>query len=249
MRVIKDIIYDDNKNVLDMYLPEGQGFKTIIWFHGGGLVSGDKVDGEKIAEGFVKAGYGFICANYRLYSKNAKFPEFIEDAAACVKFVKRNIKSYGGDDKSLIVSGQSAGAWISLMLCLMGLYLNKVGMDSLDILGWIIDSAQTTSHFNVLKYELGEDTRVQRINEFAPLYYVSENTKFTKILLICYDNDMACRYEQNMLFYKAIKTFNNSADIVYEILKGEHCHGSTTKDDDGEYGYVKSSLKWLTEKF
>ena len=246
MKKIENVNYSEKHNEkLDVYLPDGKGFKTVVYFHGGGLeVHGKAYESVVgIAESFVKAGYAFVSADYRIYP-TAKFPEFIEDAADAVAFVKKRINEWGGSGE-LIVSGQSAGAWLSLMLCMDERYLNAVGIDSLSINGWIIDSAQTTSHFNVLKYENGENTLAQRINEFAPIYYVGEKTEFSKILLIFYENDMPCRFEQNMLFYKAVKAFNDKADISFVVLPGGHCHGSNEKDADGEYAYVKTALEWL----
>ena len=174
MKRICDVQYGNaSECTLDVYLPDGESVGTIVYFHGGGLEGGDKSDKNyvEIAESFVKNGYGFVSANYRMYPAGGRFPQFIEDAAQAVAWVKFHVKGYGGSE-TLYVSGQSAGAWLSMMLCLNGEYLRAVGVDPLSIQGWLIDSAQTTAHFNVLKYELGCDPNLQRINEFAPLYYV-----------------------------------------------------------------------------
>ena len=246
MRVFKDITYkSDDACKLDLYLPDEDGFETIVWFHGGGLENGDKQQAERFVSAIIDAGYGFVSANYRLYTSGAKFPEFLFDAASAVAFVKEKIETYGGQKDKLYISGQSAGAWLSLMLCVNDEYLKSVGIDNKEIAGWIIDSSQTTAHFNVLKYELGEDTRAQRINEFAPQYFVSDKTDFSKMLLIFYENDMCCRYEQNMLFYKSILAFNEQANIVYKVLSGGHCRGSSEPNEDGKYDYVETMLQWL----
>jgi hypothetical protein len=96
----------------------------------------------------------------------------------------------------------------------------------------------------VLKYA-GFDERLERINEFSPLYYVDENTAFSKMLLLFYEEDMPCRAEQNMLFYKSILHFNKNADITYARLPGSHCYGSTVRDADGEFRFVKEAFSWL----
>ena len=132
------------------------------------------------------------------------------------------------------------------MLCLNRTYLKGVGLLLNDIKGWIIDSAQTTSHFNVMKYELGCNPNLQRIDEYAPLYYVDESTKFSKMFLLFYENDMPCRPEQNHLFIKAVQAFDKDADIQYKQLPGGHCHGSTHCDEDGEYSFLKESIRWLS---
>ena len=235
----------DSACKLDIYAPRNKsGFATIIWFHGGGLTSGKKEDGKDLATDFIKAGYGFVSVDYRMYP-NAKFPQYILDCAKAVAYVQRVIGDYGGDGKSIFISGQSAGAWIALLLCLNQTYLSNEGVNPLDICGWLIDSAQTTSHFNILKIEQGEDELSQRINELAPLYYLSKTTSFTKMFLMFYENDMPCRYEQNMLFYKAILAFNKDAAISYKVLKGAHCQGSTKRDEKGEFEYVQASLQCL----
>lgn len=246
MELIKNIKYgNDEATRLDAYLPDKKGFTTIVCFHGGGLErhGKDTPNFVDIANDFVKAGYAFVSADYRIYPE-AKFPDFICDAAKAIAYTKSKIAEWGGSEK-IIVTGQSAGAWISLMLCLDKTYLNAEGIDPLEIEAWIIDSAQTTAHFNVLKYDKKLNSSLQRIDETAPLYFIDENTAFTKMLLIVYENDMPCRYEQNMLFYKAVLNFNGNANISYKVLSGAHCSGSSIKGDNGEYAYVKTALKWL----
>ena len=110
---------------LDLYLPKDrQGFATIVWFHGGGLRNGDK--GGDIAVGFAKrfssVGIAVASVNYRL-SPQAKFPAYIEDAAAAVAFVHKEIVSYGGSDKLIFVSGHSAGGYLTSMIGMDARYL------------------------------------------------------------------------------------------------------------------------------
>ena len=247
MKVYQDIAYGPNpENKLDMYLPNQNGYSTIVYFHGGGLESGDKADENYlgVAKSLVEKGYGFISVNYRMYPQ-AKFPDYLKDGAQAVAWVKAHIDEYGGNG-DLYVSGQSAGAWMSIMLCLNEQFLQNVGISPLEIKGWIIDSAQMTSHFNVLKYETGEDPNLQRIDRFAPLYYVNSQTKCNRMLLLFYEEDIPCRPEQNMLFIKAMQSLNKSVDLQYKQLPGGHCHGSVERDEDGEYAYVKEAIRWFS---
>lgn len=249
MRTFLDIRYSkNNAEKLDVYLPDGDGFTTVVYFHGGGLQVHAKAKENfvEIARSFVKNGYAFVSAEYRIYP-DAKFPEYLEDGADAVAYAKANIPAWGGNGK-IIVAGQSAGAWISVMLCLDKKYLGAVNIDAETIDGWIIDSAQMTAHFNVLQKECGTHAFAQRINEYAPLYFVDENTRFSKMFLLFYENDMPMRPEQNILFYKTVLAFNKEADIVYAQLPGGHCQGSEKKDEDGEYPFVKESFRWLEEK-
>ncbi len=249
MRIVENIKYSNyDECQLDMYLPNEKGFKTICYFHGGGLESGNKSDWSysEIGKSFARHGYGFVSCNYRMYP-NAKFPDYLYDAANAVKYVKENITKFGGNGK-IIISGQSAGAWITLMLMVNKEYLNSVSIEPTEILGWISDSSQCTSHFNILEKERHLSPYVQRIDEIAPLYYVDQDLGFTKLLLIYYTKDMPNRLEQNLLFKRSILTFNKDADIEDRLLEGGHCEGSGTKDPDGEFPYVKVSLDWLNRK-
>lgn len=225
---------------LDLFVPEKEEFITIIHFHGGGLIEGDKGDTYQYVEHLVNAGFAVATANYSLLPDN-KFPSFVKDASEAVKYVINNISKYGKSDK-FIISGQSAGAYLTLMLCLnkeyLGEYQNK-------IIGYISDAGQPTSHFNILKYQYGLDPLLQRIDETAPIYYVNDKTKFPSILLMVYEQDLPNRLEQNQLLVSTIKSYNDKANIVLKVLKGYHCHGSGELDSDGEYETIKVIKEWV----
>ena len=89
MRTIQNIAYADTNNerqLLDLYLPETENFKTFVYFHGGGLESGSK--GECIDEfaGLIDKNIAVARVNYRLYPF-AQFPDFIRDCAASLAWV------------------------------------------------------------------------------------------------------------------------------------------------------------------
>lgn len=224
---------------MDIFFPEVEEYFTIVYFHGGGLVEGDKGDTHEFVKHLTKLGFAVATANYSLLTES-KFPECVKDTARAVKYVKDNIKS-----KGILVMGQSAGAYLTLMLCLNKEYLKEVGIDNKDIIGWISDAGQPTTHFNILKYERGLDPLLQRVDEAAPLYYVNKDTYFSHLLLLTYECDLPNRLEQNKLLMSAIKTFNKGLDVELKILKGEHCHGSGTLDEDGEYEVVKVVKEWM----
>ena len=227
---------------MDSFFPEQEEFYTIIHFHGGGLVEGDKGDTHDLCKHLADLGFAVFTCNYHLLP-NAKFPEFLKDAAKAVKYVIDNVSKYG-KSKGFIISGQSAGAWLTLMLCFNKEYLKEVGVDPNLIIGWISDSAQTTSHFHILEYELGLNPWLQRIDKYAPLYYINENVNFSHLLLTVYEDDMPNRLEQNKLLLSTVKNFNKGLDIELHVLPGDHCHGSCRLSDDGEYDLVKLINEW-----
>ena len=246
MRRFMDVQYGEyDETKVDVYLPDSDNYTTVVDFHGGGLDHGSKYSEryEEMAAAFTAAGYALASVEYRKYP-NAKFPDFLVDGANATAFVKNFVKDNGGNG-DIIIAGHSAGAWMSLMLCFNKEYLANAGIDSEEIKGWMIDSAQTTSHFNVLAHEEGVDELTQRIDQYSPMYYLNKNTKFSEMMLILYDNDMPCRYEQNQLFYKAVLAFNPEAKIEYTLLEGKHCSAMKQHDENGNSLYVKIFLGWV----
>ncbi len=227
---------------LDLFVPEQEEFFTIVHFHGGGLVEGDKGDTHQYVSHLVKQGFAVATANYSLLTE-AKFPRCLYDASEAIRYVMDNISKYG-KSKGIIISGQSAGAWMTLMLCFNNEYLEAKNIKKSAICGFISDAGQPTSHFNILKIEKGLDPLLQRIDEAAPLYYVNKETEFSHLLLMTYENDLPNRLEQNKLLYSSIKSFNEKADVELHVLKGYHCHGSSEVDSDNEYETIKVIKEW-----
>ena len=66
MKVINDITYF-KENKLDIYLPDKNCFSTVIYFHGGGIVGGDKQEYREHGEFLAERGICFVSANYSFY--------------------------------------------------------------------------------------------------------------------------------------------------------------------------------------
>jgi len=191
MKKIKNVFYADNtdpRQTLDIYLPEGESFKVFVYFHGGGLCGGSKsAGGGKFAEYLTRCGICTVSVEYRMYP-DAKYPDFIEDAALAIAWVKKNIDSYG-KSQGIYLGGSSAGGFLSMMLCFDPRYLGAHGIFPTDIAGYVHDAGQPTAHFNVLK-ERGLDSRRVIVDETAPLYYIGLAEKYSPMLFIYSDNDM-----------------------------------------------------------
>ena len=244
MRNEKDLVYSNLSPLdrLDIYYAKEDG-DVIIYFHGGGLHEGDKYDSHIVsfAESFANKGYTFVNVDYSLYP-NTKFPNYLIEAAKAVKFACDHLKI-----KHPYIAGTSAGAYIAFMLCFNTEYLLNEGINPLDIKGWIFESGQPTSHFNVMHYEKGLDPLLQRIDEYAPLYYVNKDTKLSKALFILYDNDLPNRYEQNQLMIKCLQNYNQDVNVEQILLKGYHCEGSSHIDQTGDFPFVYQIINWINK--
>ena len=251
MRLFKDIYYSEIKDcdhTLDVYTPDTEGFPVFVYFHGGGLEHGNKDNPRRIADAeyLTKHGIGLVSINYRKYP-NAKYPEFILDAAEAVAFTKEHISEYGGNGK-IFVGGSSAGGYLSMMLCFDERYLGKHGILPTDITGYIHDAGQPTSHFNVLR-EFGIDSRRVIIDETAPLYHVGKAESYSPMLIIYSDNDMKNRPEQLNLLLSTLNHFEyDRSKIDTIIMHGKHCHYLKENDADGSSKFGRMIYQFI-EKY
>lgn len=244
MRTVLDVAYGKNEwEKVDFYLPDADRFDTIFWIHGGGIEAGDRKSFD-FAEDLVRAGYAVASVEYRLYPQ-ARFPEFIVDCANALAFCQQRLPEMGGNG-SIIVSGQSAGAYITCMLYLNPQFFADAGVDSSKIKAFVSDSAQVTAHFNVLR-ERGIDSRLERIDETAPIYYLNANTELKPLLLIYYSDDMPCRGTQNRLLFESFRRLFSDPLIKVVELPGVHCAGSNYRNETGTFDYVDTMLSFLTE--
>jgi acetyl esterase/lipase len=135
----KDIAYGPGaRHQLDVYVPEtpDPSKGVVVFFYGGSWQKGSKDIYRFVGQKFASEGFVTVIADYRLYPK-AYFPDFIQDGAQAVSWVRKHIGQYGGDPKNIFLSGHSAGAYIAVMLTVNDDYLKAIGGNSTWIRGTI----------------------------------------------------------------------------------------------------------------
>lgn len=244
--MIRNVCYTTKtKQYMDIYLPDCAEFPVMLYFHGGGLESGDKADSKNFFDYMVSHGIAIVSVNYRMYPV-AKYPDFLIDAAEAAAWVFENIGKYG-KIKGIYIGGSSAGGYISQMLCFDKTWLSERGMKPLDVAGFILDAGQPTCHFNVLR-ERGIDTRRVIIDDSAPLYHIGEDEQYPPMLIIVSDNDMQNRYEQTMLLVSTLKYFGHSEKVYLKIVNGSHCAYVNAIDQNGESVFGKLVREFIKEE-
>ncbi|GLB48101.1 alpha/beta hydrolase [Neptunitalea lumnitzerae] len=211
--------YEKERCKLDIYYPTNvTNAPTIVWFHGGGLTGGEK----SIPEELKNQGAIIVAPNYRL-SPKVKSTECIEDAVAATAWIMQNIEKYHGDPKKIVMSGHSAGGYLSMMVIMNRIYLAKLGINANQVAALVPFSGHTITHFTT-RQERGIPGTQPVIDKYAPLYYVRKDTP--PVLLITGDREkeMLGRYEENAYFYRMLKVTGNT-DVEIKELKGED-HGS-----------------------
>ena len=241
MKSVYDISYKEGLYI-DLHMPESDNFNLFVYFHGGGLVELNRKGVEVFASTLAKAGIATASVEYRMYP-NASFPDFLDDCAEALAWLKSNISNYGKCEK-IFAGGSSAGGYISMMLCFDGRYLERVGMKPTDIAGYIHDAGQPTAHFNVLNFS-GTDGKRVIVDERAPLYFVGMEKEYSPMIFLVSDNDMFARMEQTMLMVKTLNHFGHTDNVFLEVIHGGHCEYVYKADENGEGEFAKIILPFI----
>jgi len=204
--------YMKERCVLDIYYPKNKsGYATVVWFHGGGLKAGNKF----IPEWLKDQGIAIIAVNYR-FSPRVSCPAYIQDAAAAVAWVFNNIESYGGDPGLIVVSGHSAGGYLTSMIGLDKSYLEIYDIDANQIASLVPFSGHTITHMTVREERGIKDTQ-PIVDQYAPLFHVRADAP--PLVLITGDRnlEMLGRYEENAYMMRMMKVAGHQQTILYEL--------------------------------
>jgi pimeloyl-ACP methyl ester carboxylesterase len=205
---------------LDVYHPKGQkGFKTLVWFHGGGLEGGSK----EIRDELKDAGFAIVAPDYRLFPR-CKCPDYIRDAAAAVAWAFKHIAEYGGDASQIYVGGHSAGGYLTLMLALDKDYLAAEGVDADAVKAYFPVSGQCATHYTIRK-ERHISYELPIVDRYAPLN--NARKLGTKLYLFTGDRNLEqmARYQENLYLKAILEGIGNPAIPIYEFQGFDHNTG------------------------
>ena len=229
IRVLRDVAYVPgngevaHEHQLDLYLPEGRrNVPVLVVYHGGGLMLGDKAEAAAIGLRFAAAGFVTAIPNYRL-SPAVTHPAHVEDAAAALAWVKRNVGRSGGNPDQLFVVGHSAGAYLAALLATDERYLAAHDLALRDIRGVVPISAF---------YWVGEggvapdrDKRVWGTEpalwaDASPGYHVRQDAPAMLVLYARHDEEW--RRKQNVAMAQALRDAGDTQVEIAEIPDRTH---------------------------
>ena len=140
-KVAANIAYgSQDRQKLDVYLPEtdGKGPQSasravVVFFYGGSWNSGTKDGYDFVGRALAAQGFVTVVPDYRLVPQ-VRYPAFVEDGAAAVRWARQNAASYGGNADCVVLAGHSAGAYIAAMLAMDERWLAE---DREGVRGWV----------------------------------------------------------------------------------------------------------------
>jgi acetyl esterase/lipase len=137
-RHAQGVAYDAGRRLsLDVYTPVGARREpVVVFFHGGRWTTGAAADFHFVGQALASQGFVAVLPEYRRYPQ-ARFPDFVEDAARAVRWTETQIARFGGDPDKLFVMGHSSGAHLAAMLALDAGFLAAAGGDRARLKGMI----------------------------------------------------------------------------------------------------------------
>jgi acetyl esterase/lipase len=229
----------DGKAVLDVYAPRtataSAPVPTVIYFHGGAWLGGDKSMALLRALPYLEMGWAVVNANYRLGSA----PLAVMDGRCALRWVAGNASTHGFDIARLVVTGDSSGAHLALTTGLLDV---GAGFDSgcdgaapppvAAIVNWfgVTDVADVLEGPNRQAYvarwfeDVPDATRLAR--RLSPLQYVRAGGP--AVITIHGDADTIAPYSQAVRLHRALDQ-HGIANRLITIRGGQH--GGFARDD------------------
>jgi len=132
---------DHSRHALDLYLPLSEppdtGWPVLLFFYGGSWQSGSRSEYRFLGEALAARGILTAVADYRLYPE-VRYEGVLQDSAAALAWLHREIGQHGGDRSRIFVAGHSAGAFNAAMLALDPSWLAPHALEPrAAIAGWV----------------------------------------------------------------------------------------------------------------
>ncbi len=213
---------------------------VLVFFYGGGWANGKRTEYSYAARPFVEAGYVVVLPDYRKVPE-VRFPGFVEDSAAAVKWVQANIARYGGDPARVSVAGHSAGAYNAVMLAMDPRWLGDNPVRAAISLAGPADFYPFTSKRAINAMSQVADPRITQ-----PINFVGKNVP--PLLLIHGSDDTVVRIRNANSLYAKQKAAGG--DITLRTQQG------ASHDDivlslstlfRGRYPVVQESIAFLNK--
>jgi len=117
--IFPNVTYTKANNVdlkLDLYLPKNrtQPKATLILFHGGGWVDGQKERNVLFLLPYLSLGWAAVNVEYRT-GHQSPAPAAVEDCRCALRWITNHTREYSLDPSKFVLTGTSAGGHLSLI--------------------------------------------------------------------------------------------------------------------------------------
>ena len=211
--LFRNIAYGEGaRHTLDVCRPKtATAAPVVVFFYGGGWRSGNKEMYRYAAKALARRGYLAVLPDYRIFP-DVRYPDFLDDGARAVRWVKDNAHNFGGDPDRIFLMGHSAGAHIAAMLSVDTTWLGKVGLQPGRDIAGLIGIAGPYDFIplrdETLKIIFGGADRP----ETQPIFHVTPGAP--PALLLTGDKDDVVDAGNSIRFAARLRTAGNEATAV-----------------------------------
>lgn len=198
--------------------------KVVVWVHGGGWNAGNPKFFDYVGQTMAREGYRFVSIGYRLSPKN-KYPVQLEDVCSAYNAAMKYLKDKGIDISKTVLSGPSAGAHLSSIMCYCKDVQDKYKVDISNVIGYVgfggpyifrKSQTKTLAMLIGMLFEKGYDRR-----QGEPWSLMTKN--HVPMLLIQSRHDGLIEFECAEEFAQKAETVGNKCEI-YEVEDRRNTH-------------------------
>lgn len=220
------IPFGDHKHQYFLYYePENlSSDKVIMWVHGGGWNAGTPKMFDFVGQCVAKNGYRFVSIGYRL-SPKYKYPCQLEDVCAAYRAAVKFLTAKGVDIGRIVVSGSSAGAHLSAILCYSRKMQEEFDVDVSNVIGFIgIGGPYTFSGRQSLSVKILLDQLFAKdYNRALGEPYSLMTKSHIPMLLIQSRHDGLIEYSSAEHFYEKAERLGNACEL-YAVADQKNTH-------------------------
>ena len=220
------VSYGEDKEQYFLYYEPAKSVsdKVVVWVHGGGWNAGNPKFFDYVGQTMARAGYRFISIGYRLSPKN-KYPVQLKDVCNAYNAAMKYLKDKGIDISKTVLSGPSAGAHLSSIMCYCKDVQDKYKVDISNVIGYVgfggpyifrKSQTKTLTMLIGMLFEKGYDRR-----QGEPWSLMTKN--HVPMLLIQSRHDGLVEFECAEEFAQKAETVGNKCEI-YEVEDKRNTH-------------------------
>ncbi len=264
--ILPNITYSIANNTelkLDLYLPRDRSAAkpTLILFHGGGWVDGQKERNVFQLLPYLSMNWAVINVEYRL-ARNSPAPAAVEDCRCALRWVVYHAKEYNLDTSKIVLTGGSAGGHLALMTGMLpagNAFDRQCPTDSSTrwnqatelqlkvaaIVNWygITDVAELINGPNAKHYAMewlgSQDGRAELARQLSPITHVRAG--LPPIITIQGDGDDVAPYSQAVRLHAALDKAGVPNQLV--TIKGRKHDGFNRQELVSSYAAIREFLR------
>jgi acetyl esterase/lipase len=206
---------------MTMYKPQELShlkLSAIVFFFGGGWVSGDPGQFQFQAEYFATRGMVAFCPDYRTKSRHSTTPfESVKDAKSAIRYLKTHGDELGIDINKIVASGGSAGGHLAACTAVIDNVneeTDDLSVSSVPMLLVLFNPVVDTG-----KKGYGQEKLAGREFELSPVHHITPNVPET--LIMHGKADTTVPYENVHRFNYLMKQQGNKSTLI-GYKKQEH---------------------------